>query len=293
MELLQYNTSRKYFGLKEYGRHIQKMVDYLMTLEDRDKRNQQTKSVIELMGVLNPHLKNVEDFRHMLWDHLFAMSDFKLDVDSPYPIPQKETYKQKTDPMKYPRRYPKYSHLGKNLEMIMDKALNEPDEERKIEFANSIAYYMKLTYSNWHQELVHDDAIRKELNQLTNGKLEFSSTPNIRHNRQISVERDDYNRSSSPNISIGMTTSGSGVARKNFGSGGGRSSDSKNTGSSSGRSSSGGRSEGRSSSSNPRDGNGGKGGSSSNNRGGSSSSSRGGSSSNSGGAPSRNFKKRF
>ncbi len=282
MKLLQYNTSRTYLGLKEYGRHIQKMVDYLLTIEDRDKRNQQAKSVIELMGFLNPHLKNVEDFRHMLWDHLFAMSDFTLDVDSPYPIPQKETYKQKTDPMKYPRRYPKYAHLGKNLELIMDKALEEPDQERKLEFANSIAYYMKLTYSNWHNELVHDDTIRNELNQLTKGKLEFSSTPNIRHNRQVAFERDDFNRSSSANVSIAGTT----PTRKSFGNGG-RSNDSKNAGS--GRSNSG-RSDGRSS--NSRDGNGGKGGSSSNNRGGSGSSSnnRNG---NGGGAPSRNFKKRF
>lgn len=282
MKLLQYNTSRTYLGLKEYGRHIQKMVDYLLTIEDRDKRNQQAKSVIELMGFLNPHLKNVEDFRHMLWDHLFAMSDFTLDVDSPYPIPQKETYKQKTDPMKYPRRYPKYAHLGKNLELIMDKALEEPDQERKLEFANSIAYYMKLTYSNWHNELVHDDTIRNELNQLTKGKLEFSSTPNIRHNRQVAFERDDFNKSSSANVSIAGTT----PVRKSFGNGG-RSNDSKNTGS--GRSNNG-RSDGRSS--NSRDGNGGKGGSSSNNRGGgsSSSNSRNG---NGGGAPSRNFKKRF
>ena len=281
MKLLQYNTSRTYLGLKEYGRHIQKMVDYLLTIEDRDKRNQQAKAVIELMGFLNPHLKNVEDFRHMLWDHLFAMSDFTLDVDSPYPIPQKETYKQKTDPMKYPRRYPKYAHLGKNLELIMDRALEEPDQERKLEFANSIAYYMKLTYSNWHNELVHDDTIRNELNQLTKGKLEFSSTPNIRHNRQVAFERDDFNRSSSANVSFAGTT----PTRKSFGNGG-RSNDSKNT--SSGRSNNG-RSDGRSS--NSRDGNGGKGGSSSNNRGGgSSSNNRNG---NGGGAPSRNFKKRF
>ncbi len=283
MSLLQYNTHRKHLGLKEYGRHIQKMVDYLLSLEDRDKRNQQAKVVIEMMGVLNPHLKNVEDFRHMLWDHLFAMSDFKLDVDSPYPIPQKETYKQKTDPMKYPRRYPKYAHLGKNLELVMDKALDEPNQERKLEFANSIAYYMKLTYSSWHNELVHDDTIRNELNQLTKGQLEFSSTPNIRHNKQVVFERDDFNRSSSPNTSLGgvpPTIS----SRKNFGNGG-RSNDSKNNGS--GRNNNGGRSEARGS----RDGNNsGKGGGSSNNRSGSSSNSnRNGSSS----SPSRNFKKRF
>ena len=143
------------------------------------------------MGFLNPHLKNVEDFRHKLWDHLFFISDFKLDVDSPYPIPQKETYKQKPDPLPYPKRYPKFSHLGKNLEIIIDKALNEEDAEKKEGFANAIAYYMKLAYSNWHKELVHDDAIRTELNEMTGGQLEFSNTPYIKH-RPPAFERDDY-----------------------------------------------------------------------------------------------------
>ncbi len=143
------------------------------------------------MGFLNPHLRNVEDFRHMLWDHLFFISDFKLDVESPYPIPKKETYKGKPDPLPYPRRYPKYSHLGKNLEMVIDKALKEEDAEKKVGFANSIAYYMKLAYSNWHKELVHDDAIRTELNSITGGELEFSATPFIKHRNQ-NFERDDY-----------------------------------------------------------------------------------------------------
>ncbi len=213
--LLQYNTNRSYLGLKEYGRHVQKMVDYLLTLEDRGKRNQQAQAVIELMGFLNPHLKNVDDFRHMLWDHLFAMSDFKLDVDSPYPIPQKETYKLKGEPMKYPRRHPKYAHLGKNLELIIDKALAEPDVERKAEFANSIAYYMKLTYNNWHKEVVHDDTIRNELNIITKGQLEFNSVPNVKNNRPVVVERDDYNKASSANISL--TTLGTNGRKQSFG----------------------------------------------------------------------------
>jgi hypothetical protein len=188
-----YNTSRNYLSMREYGRHIQKMVEYLLTVEDRDKRNQQVKIIIELMGVLNPHLRNVEDFRHMLWDHLFFISDFKLDVDSPYPIPEKATYKAKPDPISYPRRYPKYSHLGKNLELVIDKALNEEDDEKKAGFANAIAYYMKLSYSNWHKELVHDDAIRSELDNITGGELEFSNTPFIKHRNQ-NFERDDYSR---------------------------------------------------------------------------------------------------
>jgi hypothetical protein len=189
---MEYNTTRNYLSMREYGRHIQRMVEYVLTLEDRDKRNQQAKIIIEFMGLLNPHLKNVEDFRHMLWDHLFFISGFKLDVDSPYPIPEKETYKAKSQPMGYPKRYPKYSHLGKNLEVIIDKALNEKDAEKKVGFANAIAYYMKLSYSNWHKELVHDDAIRSELDSITGGQLEFSATPFIKHNP--TPERSDYSR---------------------------------------------------------------------------------------------------
>jgi len=169
------------------------MVEYVLTIEDRDKRNLQAKSVIELMGFLNPHLRNVEDFRHMLWDHLFFISDFKLDVDSPYPIPQKETYKSRPDPFPYPKRKPKYSHLGKNLEVVIDKALREEDPEKKAGFAHAIAYYMKLAYSNWHKELVHDDSIRSELNSITGGELEFSNTPYIKHRNQ-NFERDEYAR---------------------------------------------------------------------------------------------------
>ncbi|GAC1531178.1 MAG: hypothetical protein NVS3B15_10490 [Sediminibacterium sp.] len=233
---MEYNTERNYLGMKEYGRHVQKMVEYLLTIEDREKRQQQTMSVIELMGFLNPHLKNVEDFRHKLWDHLFFISDFKLDVDSPYPIPQKETYKQKPDPMAYPKRHPKYAHLGKNLEVVIDKALKEEDPEKKAGFAHAIAYYMKLTYSNWHKELVHDDAIRSELNSITGGELEFSNTPYIKHRNQ-NFERDDYNSG----------RSGGGRWQQNFGgrnnrNAGGRSDGRNNAG---GRNSSGGRSDGR------------------------------------------------
>lgn len=177
--------------MREYGRHIQKMVEYLLAIPDKETRQQQTRSVIELMGFLNPHLKNVEDFRHMLWDHLFFISDFKLDVDSPYPIPQKETYKAKPEPIPYPKRYPKYSHLGKNLETIIDKALAEQNPDKKAGFANAIAYYMKLSYSNWHKELVHDDAIRSELTAMTKGELDFNNTPYIKH-RAPAFESDDY-----------------------------------------------------------------------------------------------------
>jgi hypothetical protein len=177
---MDYNTTRNHLTMREYGRHIQKMVEHLMTIEDKELRQQNAYVVIELMGFLNPHLKNVEDFRHKLWDHLFYISDFKLDVDSPYPIPQKETYKAKPQPIPYPKRYPRFSHLGKNLEIVIDKALKEENPEKRQGFANAIAYYMKLAYNNWHKDTVHDDAIQSELTNITQGQLEFTNTPYVK-----------------------------------------------------------------------------------------------------------------
>ena len=196
---MEYNTTRNHLIMREYGRHIQRMIEYLLTIEDLEERERNASVVIELMGFLNPHLKNVEDFRHKLWDHLFLISDFKLDVSSPYPIPTRETLKQKSDPLPYPKRYPKHAHLGKNLELIIDKALQEENPEKKNGFANAIAYYMKLAYNNWHKETVHDDAIQGELNAITNGQLEFTNTPFVRsfrpnENRERSGNGYGYDR---------------------------------------------------------------------------------------------------
>jgi hypothetical protein len=188
---MEYNTQRTHLGMREYGRHIQRMVDYLLTLEDKESRQKNANALIELMGFLNPHLKNVEDFRHKLWDHLFLMSDFKLDVESPYPIPTRETLKAKPEVLPYPKKYPRYNHLGKNIEVVIGKALNEENPEKKQGFANAIAYYMKLTYSNWHKELVHDDNIQSELSTITKGELEFNNRPFVKHQNQR-PERDEY-----------------------------------------------------------------------------------------------------
>lgn len=176
--------------MREYGRHIQKMVEYLMSLEEDEKRQKNAKAVIELMGFLNPHLKNVEDFRHMLWDHLFLIADFKLEVESPYPIPTKETLKARPSPLKYPKGYPRYSHIGKNIEVVIHKALKEENPEKRQGFANAIAYYMKLAYSNWHKESVHDDAIQSELKSITGGQLEFTNTPQVKTYRPNEGQRD-------------------------------------------------------------------------------------------------------
>jgi hypothetical protein len=187
---MEYNTTRNHLVIREYGRHIQKMVDHILTIEDRERRQKQAHVVIELMGFLNPHLKNVEDFRHKLWDHLFLISDFKLDVDSPYPIPTREKLSARPEPLPYPKRYPRYSHLGKNLEIVINKALKEEDPGKRQGFANAIAYYMKLAYSNWHKDQVHDDAIQQELTNLTKGQLEFTNTPYVKAFRPQQEDRD-------------------------------------------------------------------------------------------------------
>ena len=180
IEDMEYNTGRNLLIMREYGRHIQKMIEYLLTIEDKEVRQRNAFAVIELMGFLNPHLKNVEDFRHKLWDHLFLISDFKLDVESPYPIPTRETLKARPKPLPYPKRYPKFAHLGKNLELVVNKALREENPEKRAGFGNAVAYYMKLAYSNWHKETVHDDAIQSELATITEGQLAFTNTPFVR-----------------------------------------------------------------------------------------------------------------
>ena len=187
---MEYNTIRNELAMREYGRHIQKMIEHVVTIEDPERRQQNAFAVIELMGFLNPHLKNVEDFRHKLWDHLFLISDFKLDVKSPYPIPTRETLRGKPKPLPYPKRYPKFSHLGKNLEVIINKALKEQNPEKRLGFANAVAYYMKLAYNNWHKELVHDDAIQNELSSITDGQLTFTNTPFVKAYRPQQDSRD-------------------------------------------------------------------------------------------------------
>ena len=172
---MEYNTTRSKLLMPEYGRNVQKMVEYLITVEDREKRLKQAEVIIELMGTLNPHLKTIEDYKHKLWDHLYQMTDFNLDVDAPYPCPTPEMIFKKPEVLPYPQEHIKHRHLGKNIQALLTKAIAETDEEKRHGLTQAIGYYMKLAYANWHKEPVHDDMIKNELAEITGGLLKYET----------------------------------------------------------------------------------------------------------------------
>ncbi len=170
---MQYNTSRELMSIREYGRGVHDMVKYLLTIEDREKRQKNAEAIIEVMAILSPQLKNIEDYQHKLWDHLFLISDYKLDVDCPYPIPTREVKQQKPEPLHYPKQKIKWNHLGIGFEKLYNKAIEETDEEKKQGYVQVLALFMKVAYNNWHKENVHDDMIKDELFAISKGQLVY------------------------------------------------------------------------------------------------------------------------
>ncbi len=194
---MDYNSSRSKLVLKEYGRHVQKIVENCVKEKDPVKRNIFAKEIIELMGQLNPHLRNVEDFRHKLWDHLFIMSDYKLKVDSPYPIKERAEIEKRPKPLPYPQSRIKYKHYGKNVEALVEKAIHTKDVEKQAGFTQCIGNFMKLVYQNWSQDEVNNETIKNDIRLLSKGKLQISDDQDIdslaRANR-IKKPQDNNNR---------------------------------------------------------------------------------------------------
>jgi len=168
---MDYNTSRKKLILPEYGRNVQMMVDHAITLEDRDKRNLAAETIIRVMSNMNPQLKENLDFKHKLWDHIHIIADFKLDIDAPFPVPEKELLEQAPARLPYPKNKIKFMHYGKVVEMMIEKALEmEPGEKRDL-YAKFIANHMKLSYMVWNKDGVPNEVIFKALSALSNGQL--------------------------------------------------------------------------------------------------------------------------
>jgi hypothetical protein len=173
---LEYNTERSKLIIPEYGRHLHKMIDQALSCNDRNERNNIAKAIIGVMGNLNPHLRDVPDFQHKLWDQLFIMSDFKLDVDSPYPLPSKEEFSQRPDKLNYPQNFPKYRFYGNNIKRMIDVAIDWEEGEMKKQLIYVIANHMKKCFLNWNKDTVEDDVIFGHLLELSEGKLILDSS---------------------------------------------------------------------------------------------------------------------
>ena len=172
METLQYNTKRTQLVIPEYGRHVQLMINQIIETQDREERNKMAKAVIGIMGNMNPHLRDVADFQHKLWDQLFIMSNFELDVDSPYEKPQKEVLEQKPDRLTYPQRNPKYRFYGNNIKSMINVAVNWEDGDLKNALVYNIANHMKKCFLNWNKDTVQDEVILNHLIELSDNRLE-------------------------------------------------------------------------------------------------------------------------
>ena len=196
---LEYNTERPQLIIPEYGRHFQKMVDYAVSIVDREERNRIAKAIISVMGNLQPHLRDVPDFQHKLWDQLFIMSDFKLDVDSPFPITSKEVLQQRPDPLEYPQNFPKYRFYGNNIKRMIDVAINWEKGDKRDGLEYAIANHMKKCYLNWNKDSVDDQVIFQHLYELSDGQIDLASDgENLTDSGQFLKTRSSKsNRSSS------------------------------------------------------------------------------------------------
>lgn len=170
-----YNSTREKLILAEYGRNVQNMVDYICTLPTKEERNRHAQVVIDLMGFLNPHLRDVSDFKHKLWDHLHIISDFKIDVDSPYPKPSPNAIHAKPERMNYPQHRIRYKHYGHTIELMIDRAKKIGDPERKQNMVHSMANFMKMAYVTWNKDTVSDEHIVDDLRELSDKELDVSS----------------------------------------------------------------------------------------------------------------------
>ena len=166
-----YNTTRKKLTLPEYGRHIQKMVDHAKSIEDKEERNKAAKTIISIMGNLNPHLRDISDFKHKLWDHLALMSDFDLDIDSPYEVPARETLTSKPKRVPYITGDIKYRHYGRIIHQMIDVAIEMDEGEEKERLIKLLANHMKKSYLTWNRNVVTDEIIFNDIRQLSGGKI--------------------------------------------------------------------------------------------------------------------------
>ncbi len=168
---LDYNTSRERLAMPEYGRNVLKMVEQLKAIPDKAKRTEQARAVVKVMELLNPQVRTLDNFEHKLWDHLYMIADYDLDVDSPYPCPQAEEFN--TDPVPIPMKGSKIKafHYGRNIEGVINLLCEQPDGEVKTELIRSLAIYMRTQYLIWNKDSVADETIFADIEKLSDYRL--------------------------------------------------------------------------------------------------------------------------
>jgi len=173
---IEYNTEREHLIIPEYGRHIQKMINYAVAQETKEERNKVAKAIISVMGNMQPHLRDVPDFQHKLWDQLFIMSKFELDVDSPFDKPSEDELRERPKTLEYPQNFPKYRFYGNNIKTMIDVANTWEEGELKEALVLTIANHMKKCFLNWNKDTVEDDVIFQHLYELSEGKINLKGT---------------------------------------------------------------------------------------------------------------------
>lgn len=187
-EVLSYNTQRVKMHIPEYGRNVQNMIEYAKNIENREDRNKAARAIIEVMGQINPHLRDVEDYTHKLWTHLFIMSNFDLDVDSPYPLPSKEGLLKRPEDMPYPKNKAVLGHFGYYTEEIIKAVSESNDPEEKEYLSEVLGNLMKKNYLIYHTENVENRAIANYLDQISKGEIKLRKPEDLKSTKQILKE---------------------------------------------------------------------------------------------------------
>jgi len=182
---MEYNTQRNKLIISEYGRNVQKMIEHCVSIEDREQRSKTAKLIVSVMGQMNPKSREAGDYKQKLWDHMYIISDFKMDVDSNYPPPSKDLLNAKPEPIAYSENKIKYRHYGKNTEKIIEKAITYEEGAEKDALIKTIANHMKKSYLNWNRNSVNDELILLHLEELSDSKLQMNKDDRLSHTNEI------------------------------------------------------------------------------------------------------------
>ncbi len=176
---MEYNTSRTHLNMPEYGRIMQSLVERCMELPTKEERNEMATAIIDFMGQRNPQLRDEENYKHKLWDHLFILANYDLDVDSPYPTPTPEDLLQKPKKMEYPKLQGDFKFYGKSILQLIEKAIELSEGDEKEALIEVIANNMKKSYNVYNKEHVSDDVIFRHLKELSENRLDLTNIDSL------------------------------------------------------------------------------------------------------------------